>query len=91
MTSFSDNPGSSEKKLSFSQQSAPIEIPSDIYEQEKEIESILRNLAQFGETSEFHDSQNWSEGIQSQEGLAWIFLAVLGFFCTLAFCLLCIR
>jgi hypothetical protein len=55
------------------------EIPSDIREQEAEIESMFRELVQSGDCAGSHDAQYWPESTPQRELFAWILVVALGF------------
>jgi hypothetical protein len=72
--------------------SSVMEIPREICQQEREIESMLRNLIRFGDIEGVHLSEARATAAREQAA-AWIFIAVLGFTIIIGFCLLwfCVR
>jgi len=53
------------------------EIPSEVYDQEREIESMIRTLSRFDEKGS-HNSKYQSHAVRRQESAALIFIAFIG-------------
>jgi hypothetical protein len=67
------------------------EIPRAIREQEGEIELIYRTLGRVNGRRILDDSPVLPTDFERQEGAAWIFVAMLGSICIVAFYLLWIK
>ena len=68
--------------------SSVTEIPREIREQEREIESILRSLILSGQIDSVQRSQHCATKTREQKVAAWISIAVLGLTGIVGFCLL---
>lgn len=90
MDAFNDSPRPNENEISLSRFPARIEIPLEVWEQEADIEWILRNLIPLDDGTCLKDAHSLPETTRKQ-GAVWILTGVLGFVSIIAFCLLWIR
>jgi len=67
------------------------EIPRGVREQEGEIELMYRNLGRVDGHADLNPHEILPSDFMRQEGVTWIFVAMLGLICVVAFYLLWLK
>jgi len=70
---------------------SPIQIPPEIYEQEKEVETIFRELVECAHGERPRGLQHQPPDTWKEERFIWILIAVFAFIDAIAFYLIFVR